>query len=830
MIAAPQRIFSVFLFAAVLLFTVLTNCHAEEASCAYLNEGFSGGSGKVWTVNSGSWTVQTGRVQASITAAGSMGSYKTDFSPPGLFSVDVDVEWVAGSDLYAGYGIFPYTSSGVYFDVAGHDVSGVGAIVYPNLGKARLLAWDVPAQTWHQSEEWTLPAAVTSVGVAYRGDRVVLRVNKSDTAVYFSGDFSYAAPGNIDTFWLFAQNAGTVVLFDNVCASSSSQPSQHLLTVTKAGSGTGLVQSSPSGINCGTTCTASFNQGGTVTLSAVPDATSVFTGWTGGGCSGTGDCLVQMQSDINVTAQFDAAQPAKMPLPVGQIIIPYEAGASPVVNSDPLHAKPVGFGSVAEGGYDFILKAALGAFAGPVDIYFGLLCPALDPNSIILIKPGGQIGFLHQDGLVPWKSNVTEVVEESALPDLLILDVPSGGWYVYVLVAPHGDLANYYMWATRFFSLYELEAVVDRVRNSMGEEDGFDAVVRAVDRGYELWEVVDAAMTGRLSVDGIVASAGGPNGADEKRLTPRTLAPLLSPQDGLDDYLAQARSLCSISGAELTESRTLLYIIFGFLRAGYTFEQIVTELLAGGRLSWLCSYTEYKNGQRTGCQCLMGLFESDCTFVRPQGEWKQFPPFIESSNELCGPTPTYAALGGLAPEGGDGPCAQSEPVIPIPQSYSLELDVHHTRVPGDTSVPEEDWHIAMGTYNIRYSMWHTAGNMDGNGFSFDAVRGDTKIHVTGILSPNADEITQFTYSQEDKYWTASFKGGPIPFIGEFGNSEVPGRAYELRGQAICDAITDYKYDWPKDIGPQQAHYARELVCDEYSYFNISFYPTPPEEF
>ena len=60
------------------------------------------------------------------------------------------------------------------------------------------------------------------------------------------------------------------------------------LTVGRAGTGTGTVVSSPAGINCGPSCSQTFGAGAVVTLTATPTAGSVFTGWSGGGCSGAG--------------------------------------------------------------------------------------------------------------------------------------------------------------------------------------------------------------------------------------------------------------------------------------------------------------------------------------------------------------------------------------------------------------------------------------------------------------------------------------------------------------------------------------------------------------
>jgi hypothetical protein len=73
------------------------------------------------------------------------------------------------------------------------------------------------------------------------------------------------------------------------------------IPVTKNGTGTGTVTSNPATINCGTTCNASFNQGTTVTLTATPDPGSVFSGWGGGACTGTGICVVNSAATVMAT-------------------------------------------------------------------------------------------------------------------------------------------------------------------------------------------------------------------------------------------------------------------------------------------------------------------------------------------------------------------------------------------------------------------------------------------------------------------------------------------------------------------------------------------------
>jgi len=83
---------------------------------------------------------------------------------------------------------------------------------------------------------------------------------------------------------------------------------QYTLTVSKSGTGTGTVTSSPSGIDCGSDCSESYNQGTSVTLTATPASGSIFGGWSGGGCSGTGSCSITMNSNQTITATFNQQQ------------------------------------------------------------------------------------------------------------------------------------------------------------------------------------------------------------------------------------------------------------------------------------------------------------------------------------------------------------------------------------------------------------------------------------------------------------------------------------------------------------------------------------------
>ena len=80
------------------------------------------------------------------------------------------------------------------------------------------------------------------------------------------------------------------------------------LTVNKTGSGGGTVTSSFGGIDCGSACQANYDYGSQVSLSAVPESGSSFTGWTGAGCSGADGCTITLDQAKTVTAVFDESQ------------------------------------------------------------------------------------------------------------------------------------------------------------------------------------------------------------------------------------------------------------------------------------------------------------------------------------------------------------------------------------------------------------------------------------------------------------------------------------------------------------------------------------------
>ena len=86
---------------------------------------------------------------------------------------------------------------------------------------------------------------------------------------------------------------------------SVTTPEQHLLTVSRKGTGSDGVTSSPAGISCGVTCSASFDHGTVVTLKEVVKSGTTFLGWSGCDSEAEGKCIVTMSEAKEVTAEFE---------------------------------------------------------------------------------------------------------------------------------------------------------------------------------------------------------------------------------------------------------------------------------------------------------------------------------------------------------------------------------------------------------------------------------------------------------------------------------------------------------------------------------------------
>jgi streptogramin lyase/subtilisin-like proprotein convertase family protein len=95
------------------------------------------------------------------------------------------------------------------------------------------------------------------------------------------------------------------------------------ISVGKSGSGTGTVTSAPAGIDCGGTCSSSFDSGTSVVLTAAPSSGSKFTQWQGCDSVAGNQCTVGIDSALtNVTAGFDLIPPPTQPVTPAPTVTP----------------------------------------------------------------------------------------------------------------------------------------------------------------------------------------------------------------------------------------------------------------------------------------------------------------------------------------------------------------------------------------------------------------------------------------------------------------------------------------------------------------------------
>ena len=107
----------------------------------------------------------------------------------------------------------------------------------------------------------------------------------------------------------------TLTTATTVTATFTAPPGRFALAVTRRGSASGTVTSAPQGIACGASCAQLYTSGAIVTLTANAGAGAVFKGWSGGGCSGSGRCVVTMTAMRSVRAIFSTAFTRPNPTP-----------------------------------------------------------------------------------------------------------------------------------------------------------------------------------------------------------------------------------------------------------------------------------------------------------------------------------------------------------------------------------------------------------------------------------------------------------------------------------------------------------------------------------
>ncbi|MHC1696771.1 MAG: hypothetical protein AB9919_01645 [Geobacteraceae bacterium] len=130
--------------------------------------------------------------------------------------------------------------------------------------------------------------------------------NSVDTGIMTSSTVNDLTEGETYYFASTAyDSAGNQSGYSNEVSRSIPSSTRYSLVVAQNGSGAGTVAGS--GISCGSVCTNDYAPGTAVTLTATPATGSVFAGWSGGGCSGTGTCTVTMNASTSITATFNSS-------------------------------------------------------------------------------------------------------------------------------------------------------------------------------------------------------------------------------------------------------------------------------------------------------------------------------------------------------------------------------------------------------------------------------------------------------------------------------------------------------------------------------------------
>ncbi len=172
------------------------------------------------------------------------------------------------------------------------QLRALGTYIHPPVTK------DITAQvTWASSDENMITVdttgRITATGLACGATLITatVRTDSSSGGVHSSG----------------AIVTGTMTA-NVVCFTGTGAGTGPTVTVNVLGTGAGTITSTPSGVNCTTTCLASFASGTTVVLNATTSVGSVFGGWSG--CdsvsgSGLGCTLNNLTSNRSINVTFN---------------------------------------------------------------------------------------------------------------------------------------------------------------------------------------------------------------------------------------------------------------------------------------------------------------------------------------------------------------------------------------------------------------------------------------------------------------------------------------------------------------------------------------------
>lgn len=141
--------------------------------------------------------------------------------------------------------------------------------------------------------ERSIGASGTFTQIALAGANVTSYADSSVTA------------GTNYCYQMRAYNTGGDSQYSNAACATAANTTVNL-SIAKSGSGTGTVNSSPAGINCGATCAGSYSIGTAVTLTATPTSGSGFSGWNGDADCSDGSVTMDVSKSCTATFQLQS--------------------------------------------------------------------------------------------------------------------------------------------------------------------------------------------------------------------------------------------------------------------------------------------------------------------------------------------------------------------------------------------------------------------------------------------------------------------------------------------------------------------------------------------
>jgi hypothetical protein len=204
----------------------------------------------------------------------------------------------------------------------------------------------------------------------------------------------------------------------------------HALEVVRNGVGNDRVGSTAGGISCGSTCTAIFAHGTAVDLTPYPGAASRFAGWLGGGCSGTGACVVTMDGPKTISATFFPVAPAGFyPVTPCRVVDTRNA-------TGPYGAPPLAAGASRS----FVIGGQCGVPLDAAAVALNVTVTAPTENGSLTLLPGSgpapETAAIHFAAGRTRANNVTMGLAEGALS---VLDRQAAGTVELIL-----DVSGYY--------------------------------------------------------------------------------------------------------------------------------------------------------------------------------------------------------------------------------------------------------------------------------------------------------------------------------------------------------------------------------------------------